>query len=178
VDAREIGFFREVVKVNILGALEDELLDVTAQVVEQKLTLLSSDKKGGILETASFGNIFFGETKTITAILINTGPNPLNYAMSYDDVEDENGGGGAGKNSHSDDPQSGEDAAYAKSLVISPLDGTLKGFSQQLVTITFNPSLIVPEKGFTKQHVIDNKAAKKIERKVGGFCCVFCKVCL
>ncbi len=115
VDGKDIGFFREVIKVNIAGALDDEILDVTAQVVEQKLTLLANDENGGILETANFGNIFFGEKKTITAVLINTGPHPLNYAMNYEDQDEENGlgsssgGGGGGK----DDPQSPDDnSAY------------------------------------------------------------------
>ncbi len=46
MEAKDIGFFREQVKVAIVGALGDEMLEVTAHVVEQNITLDSSGRCG------------------------------------------------------------------------------------------------------------------------------------
>ncbi len=64
------------------------------------------------------------------------------------------------------DPQSSEDALYAKSLTVSPMDGTLRGYDSIKVRITYSPNLIVPAKGFVRQHLSENKEVRKIERKV------------
>lgn len=135
-------------------------LDISGQVIEQKLSLITGDKKG-ILETAMFGNTFFGQTKTISAFLVNSGPQPLNFSMSYEDEDDVGGlvaGSGTGSLT--------EEQIYAKCITVSPLEGTIKGFSSIAVTITFSPLLIIPEKGFLKQHLIENREERPILRKM------------
>eukprot|EP01037_Dinobryon_pediforme_P018566 gene18566-18851_t len=126
------------------GALEDMTFDFSAQVIEQKLTLVTRDKKG-LLDMASFGNTFFGQTKTIEALLVNSGPQALNFSMSYEDEEE-----GGGVLSASASGNMTDDQIYAKCITVSPLEGTIKGFSQ----------------GFLKQHLIETKDERQISRKL------------
>ena len=159
-DGKVAGNNRAVIGVSIDGALEDMTFDFSAQVIEQKLTLVTRDKKG-LLDMASFGNTFFGQTKTIEALLVNSGPQALNFSMSYEDEEE-----GGGVLSASASGNMTDDQIYAKCITVSPLEGTIKGFSQVNITITFSPILIVPEKGFLKQHLIETKDERQISRKL------------
>jgi hypothetical protein len=72
VTPKALGPLRELVKVKVGGALEDFQIDIAAKVIEQHLVLLSANKDG-ILDCAKFGELFFGQTRTINALLVNNG---------------------------------------------------------------------------------------------------------
>lgn len=160
-DAQQSGFFRELLKVSIVGTLEDQLIDISGQVIEQKLLLLTENNKGS-LEIADFGNLFFGQTKTINAYLVNTGPLPLSFLINYDEEEDANV---PSSRSEEEGPTDDPTSSYSKSLNISPMDGMIKPFSQIVLSITFNPVVNVPGRGFVKQYLVDNKNPKSIVRR-------------
>lgn len=161
VDAREPGSWRELVRVSIAGTIDDALIEISANFVEPKLTLLAQDAQG-ILESANFGTLFYGEAKTIKGFLINAGPLPLNFATVYEDDEEGESG---------EIPQTDEITAhYAKSLTIVPSDGLVKPFSQVEVEFHFKPQLFVPTKGFLKQQVEENKSSRVVTRKVSIDC--------
>lgn len=162
VDAREAGSWRELVRVSIAGTIDDALIEVCANFVEPKLTLIALDNSQGILETANFGTIFYGETKSVKGLLINAGPLPLNFATVYEDEEEGESG---------EAPQTDEVTAhYTKTLTVTPSDGLVKPFSQVEVELTFRPKLFVPTKGFVRHHVEENKGPRVITRKVSIDC--------
>lgn len=161
VDTRETGIWRELVRVSIVGTIDDALIEISANFVEPKLTFLAEGNQG-LLETANFGTLFYGEAKTIKGILINAGPLPLNFATLYEDDEEGEGG---------ESPQTDEVTThYTKALTISPTEGVVKPFSQIPVVLTFKPKLYIPSKGFVRHHVDENKAARAITRKVSIDC--------
>eukprot|EP01032_Pedospumella_encystans_P007939 gene7939-9469_t len=161
IDAKEAGSWRELVRVSIAGTIDDALIEVHANFVEPKLTFLTENNQG-LFETANFGTLFYGETKSVKGLLINAGPLPLNFTTVFEDDEETEGG---------EVPQTDEITAhYTKTLTISPVDGIVKPFSQIPITLTFKPKMFVPSKGFVRQHVDDNKAARQILRKVSIDC--------
>ena len=162
-DGKLVGNNRAIIGVAIDGALEDMNIDFSAQVIDQKLSLVTGDKKG-LLDMAMFGNTFYGQTKTIEALLVNSGPHALNYSINYED-EDEGGGILAALNG-SNAGSLTEDQIYAKCITVSPMEGTIKGFSQVGLTITFSPVLIIPEKGYMKQLLNETKEERQISRKI------------
>jgi hypothetical protein len=162
VDAKEAGSWRELIRVSIAGTIDDALIEVSANFVEPKLTLLAMDNNQGILEAANFGTIFYGEAKVVKGLLINAGPLPLNFATVYEDEEETDGG---------EAPQTDDVTAhYTKALTITPSDGLVKPFSQVEVQFTFKPKLYIPSKGFVRQHQDDNKVPRAIMRKVSIDC--------
>eukprot|EP01033_Poteriospumella_lacustris_P004189 gene4189-2988_t len=164
IEGREVGLVREFVKVQMVGTVDEMHIDVSAQVVEQNLTLLTENQQG-TLDNAHFGNIFFGETKTIQSLLVNSGPLPLSFTVKYDD-EEEAATKEVGISSSSGDPNALLEQFYMKSLVVSPVDGIVKPFSQVTMTLTFTPVLAVPEKGFVQQHLKDYEEARLVQRLV------------
>jgi hypothetical protein len=156
-EGRELGPWREFVQVNGTGMLDPAILDVTVQVVDQKLNLLAANN-GGIMESVEFGALFYGQSKVVDALLVNTGPQQLSFAVSYDD---EMGG----------NPQT-EDGSGAppvppleKLMTISPGQGIIKPFSQVAVKIKFNPILPAPVKGFVTQFSAEAKEVKFATRR-------------
>ena len=169
MDAKKTGLHREVIKVTVSGALEDQILDVSGQVIEQSLTLVA-DNKNGKFEGANFGNIFFGQSKSITAYLVNSGPEPLNFTCNFEEEDEENGGiTNISHVSTSDAPQT-DDKVNSKYITISPLDGMVKAFSQFPVTVTFSPLNSVPARGFLKQQVVIDREEKLFSRKLNIEC--------
>ena len=77
-EGQDLGPYRELIEVNTEGAYEAQYLDCSVQTVDQKLTLLA-DKNGGILDFVNFGSLFYGQDKTITGFLVNTGPQQLSF---------------------------------------------------------------------------------------------------
>lgn len=157
-EPKEIGYHRELSEIFVDEGLEKLGIDISCQVNEQKLMLVG-DGKSGALEKANFGQLFFGQKRTIVGYVVNNGPVALNFQMDYDEDEDAD-----------INPQVDEMAHYSKSLNISPLDGTVKAFSQCQITMTFDPVLIIPDRGFQKKQIEHNKENKNIARKVFVSC--------
>ena len=150
VQCDDLGEFREAVMVDVIGGVEDKLLlDVTAQVVSQKLTLLSTEN-GALLDSIAFGGLYYGQKKEIRALLVNSGPKQLSFSVSYAD-EDDGRGGGASMVSPADDQIDLSTLPIEKFMNILPSDGVVNPFSQLPVVIRFIPELPVVTKGFSKQ---------------------------
>lgn len=164
IEGREVGMIREFVKVQMAGSVDEMHIDISAQVIEQNLTLLSENQQG-TLDIAKFGNIFFGEVKTVQSVLVNSGPLPLSFTVKYEDEEEANNPQ-SGIMSSTGDSGNSLEQFYTKSLTISPVDGIVKPFSQVTMTITFQPVIAVPEKGFIQQHLKDYEEARIIQRMV------------
>ncbi len=153
-ESKELGTIREFVKVNVLGSVDEMHVDISAQVIEQQLTLLTENKQG-LLENVQFGTIFYGETRKVVGMLVNAGPLPLSFSMKYDD-EDES----------ATNPQSDIESMYNKSLVVSPVDGIVKPFSTLPVAFNFEPVQYVPERGFSQQQLKENEEPRPVARNV------------
>ncbi len=150
VQCDDLGEFREAVMVDVIGGVENNLLlDVVAQVVTQKLTLLSTDN-GASLDSIAFGGLYYGQKKEIHALLVNSGPKQLSFSVSYAD-EDDGRGGGASIVSPADDQVDLSTLPIEKFMNILPSDGVVNPFSQLPVVIRFIPELPVVTKGFSKQ---------------------------
>lgn len=134
LDCKELGAIRELIEVSINGLPQHMVLDVSGQVVNQKLSLLSFDSKCS-LEQVDFGTLYYGQTKVIKAILVNNGPVQVNYTVSFpDDVENDG-------------------APTERLIAVYPPDGTLDPYSQVPLTLRFSPLAPVPKKAFTAQYM-------------------------
>jgi hypothetical protein len=133
LESKDCGMFRDFIRFLDTSTSEEFCIEVIAQVNQPELLVLSNDKSG-VLENADFGNIFFGEVRTMTALLVNSGPQSLSYSIRFEDEEE---------NSSTENT-----ADKVKSLSISPVDGVVKPFSEIPLTVTFSPSFENPFKGF------------------------------
>lgn len=156
LDPKQVGEFRELIRVSIAGTIDDVFIEICVIIIEPRLTLLTMNGKG-ILDTASFGSIFYGETRKIKGYLVNSSPMPLNFTTLYEEEEETIEG---------DSPLDEITLFYAKSLTIIPPDGIVKPFSQILIEFKFNPILYIPSRGFQKQITEDNLLPRQISRRV------------
>lgn len=152
-DNKDIGMRRESVQVIVTGGSGSfSSLEINAEVVRPKLSLLAEGKKG-LLDTWDFGSVFFGEKKSTSGVLVNNGPQPLSYSVTYADDEKKN-------------PQTEDNDSYEKSITISPSDGIIEPFSEKPVKISFHPEIKEQKYGFEKQFIQDVRETKIILRKV------------
>jgi hypothetical protein len=159
--AGEVGPFREIVLVTGTGIGEPMLLDVSAEVVVQKITLLSAKKKV-LLEEIDFGTLIFGQHKTVDALLVNTSPLPISFAIS---TSGEGGPQTAGKSrgrtagtrgsaGGMDADSVSDDISTMKidcSIDVSPKEGSIDAYAQVPIKFTYRPVLPRPQKGFLGQ---------------------------
>jgi hypothetical protein len=139
-ELKDPGIFRDFIRLIDLATQEVQEIEILAQIVKPSLSILTMDKKG-ILEVASFGNIYFGEQRVISALLVNSGPIPLSFSLRFEDEEESN-----------NQPSSDSGEQTSKPLSITPSDGIVKPFSEVLLTISFIPHFQSPEKGFMLEH--------------------------
>ena len=155
-DGKDAGLKREVLQVTVTGgSTAHSNLEISAEIVKPKLSLLAENKQG-LLDAWDFGSVFFGEVRTAIGILVNNGPQPLSYSVTYADEEL--------KNPQTEDKD--ENASFMKSLTITPSDGIVRPFSEKIVTISFQPEIKQQKYGFEKQFILDVKDSKIIARKV------------
>lgn len=160
-DPKETGVRAETIQVFVSGGSSKYgTIDVVAEVVHPKLTLLGANREG-ILDSVDFGSIFFGESKTITGILVNNGPKSMSYSVSYAD-EDQKGS----ILQSQIQIQTNDAESLVKSLSIAPKENTIKPYSEVTVNIIFTPKAEKQIYGFEKQFIQDVKEAKLIYRKV------------
>ncbi len=152
-EGQDLGPYRELIEVQTEGAFESQYLDCSVQTVDQKLTLLA-DNNGGILESLSFGSLFYGEEKSLKGFLVNTGPQQLSFSISYHDEDAD----GALK-----DPD--EAKVLADTLDVAPRQGIIKPFAQVEVTMNFTPAMPPPEKGFLHAYNAASREKKTFQRK-------------
>ena len=102
------------------GGSGPSALHVSADVVVQTLELRSTSGKP--LEKLDFGPLYCGLKKTIKAVVVNTGPNSINFSVSkalQPDAPPEEGG--------------------VEVLTISPPMGALRPYTQMELAVTFAP---------------------------------------
>ena len=99
----QVGITRHVLKVKLENQ-PTKHLDVTAKVVESRVEL-TFPNGGGPLKELSFGSIYFGQKKNITAILVNSSPFISSFAI-----------GVPGHNSDSE----GSDTNEKSTIIVSP----------------------------------------------------------
>ena len=157
-EGRELGPWREFVQVNGTGMIDPGILDVTVQVVDQKLNLLAANN-GGILDSVDFGALFYGENKIVHALLVNTGPQQLSFNIVYDDEM------GGGSNPQTEDGEAQMVPPMEKVMIIQPAQGIIKPFSQVPVKIKFSPVLPAPTKGFVNRFMQEAKEVKFATRR-------------
>lgn len=134
-----LGPLREIASVLIEGIPDMMTIDLSAQILIQKVTLISS-KKTGILENLDFGFIFFGDTRDTDALLVNNGPSPLAYTVVFDD---------------DDESQVSPTSTY-RCVTIVPSEGVLKAYSQLPIVIKYQPKVATLSKGFKSGFMKDN----------------------
>lgn len=103
----ELGVFRALLHVEVEGSLAPRVLDVSATVVEQHVELVMPEG-GGKLETVQFGALYYGEQRTVKAVLVNNGPMPCAFAVVSRALQRANSDG---LPDHSSSPQPGGDSA-------------------------------------------------------------------
>ena len=159
LDTVDMGPYRELIQVDFTDStVKNAVLDVMAEVTEQKLVLLTSDNNG-ILDKVDFGSIYYGQVTTISAFIVNTGPKPLSYSISYLDEDM-----GAAPQTDGKEPDIAS-MQIEKFMQILPSDGVVQPFAHLPVLIRFTPELPVITKGFAKQHTEDTTALKIAVRK-------------
>ena len=144
-DCKTLGPIRELIRVDLPGVTENLVLDVSAQVVAHTLSLLTAhDHK--LLELVEFGPMYYGQTKSVKAILVNNGPQQVNFTVNFPDDE-------------------ADSAGPEKQMSISPMDGTLNPFTQMPVTLHFDPVAPEPGKGFASQFIGELSEAIPVSMK-------------
>jgi hypothetical protein len=134
------GAYRDVIEVQMTNALKSSsVIDINATVLESKLTLLGPNNDG-VLQNIDFGLVYYGHKRSIKATLVNSGPIPLPYRISPS----------------ASDPTT-EDVNQLNYLSFSPQTGIINAFSEEQITISFQPELIKPKKGFAQhfQQIIE-----------------------
>lgn len=155
----DVGVFREVVDVIVDGALAKSLLDVNAHCVPQALSLLKANA-GGIIEEIEFGSLFYGETKSVKALVVNSGPQQLSFSVtcSDDDIRMPS----RGKTPSTDEDTGG---TGKKMLNFTPGEGVIKPFSQIPVVISLSPEIPVPATGFRQEYLSSLKESLSLSKR-------------
>jgi hypothetical protein len=152
---KDVGVRREAIQVVVTGGSSaHSSLQVTAEIVRPKLSLLGENNKG-LLDFFDFGALFYGEQKKATAVLANNCPQALSYSISYGDEEE--------KNPQTDDNPS---ISLIKCLLLSPSDGIIKPYSEIVLSLSFKPEMNQLKNGFEKQFILDVKEPSSVMRKV------------
>ena len=138
--AQQLGAFRELITIEVDGG-ESKILDVNANVVEQRLELLHPYGDGQVQEIL-FPTVYYGEQQEQNVLLVNNGPLQSSFSLTLSPESGFNGQiGDTTKGSSSDSnavlqaflrgPQS--------PISISPLEGTVEPYSSRNIKIIFKP---------------------------------------
>ena len=158
-EATELGPFRAIAEVHINGEEAPKILDISAQVVEQNLELVHTNGGGALGELLQFGPLIYGQTKTVTSLLVNNGPQPISYTLAaeldkstMEDLDRADGGNGDLSDiADTEDSQSAvtddENPIY-KTLTVNPTEGIIEPFSQLPVNFVFAPNYSTKKSGF------------------------------
>jgi hypothetical protein len=177
--AGEVGPFREIVLVTGTGIGEPMLLDVSAEVVVQKITLLSAKKKV-LLDEIDFGTLIFGQQKVVDALLVNTSPLPISFAISTSgDGGPQTGGKSRGRTAGTRGSAGGMDADSVSDDIstlkidcpidVSPKEGSIDAYAQVPIKFTYRPVLPRPQKGFLGQilhELAESASATSVKFKI------------
>lgn len=141
---KELGVFRTIAKVFVPeegnSDLVEKVLDINAIVVEQKMEIELPEANED--EEISFGTVYYGQERCLTAVLTNRGPHPAAFHVSIVQHADSDG---IQAETHSDYTDSRADSRHephdamtslvAKSndlLIVTPSQGTMEPYSKQV----------------------------------------------
>ena len=135
VESDVLGPIREIATVHIEGLHESLPIDLSAQIVVQNVSLVSTNK-GGLIDNLDLGYIFFGEVRETEAFLLNNGPTQLAYTVLFENEESQ---------------QSNQSVSAEKDrcVTIIPPEGVLPPYSQSQVMIRYTPKIPSFGKGFS-----------------------------
>jgi hypothetical protein len=137
----DLGVFRSLVNVQVNDVVIGERLDISAMVTRQVLEIVSTEGSGA-LPSLQFGTVYFGETRDLQVMLVNDGPEPA----KVDSIVNKQ------------DAHENEDPFWT----IAPANGSLQPFEQRLLTVTYHPPSISPEKGFKGQAQMSGEERDKL----------------
>ena len=130
----KLGIFRCIAKVSLSGQ-SDRIIDIHANVVEHRLEIVLPDG-GGQISSVPFGSLYYGQERTILAILVNNGPNSAAYqaTLNIDDSKSKT-------DSHSDilEDASANTPAPKPDLTVTPYEGVIAPYAQTTFTFHYKP---------------------------------------
>lgn len=158
---KEKDSYNEIVPVNILGGYSTAktMSVIVIPAVYPKLTFLDDNKE--MFEEVDFGSTFYGKSKTLTGVLVNSGTESLNFSVIQAPKEEKNeqllGLGNSSRRPKKTEKFNGNETESCFSFF--PTDGIVKPFSQTKIVITYLPIQDEKTHGFEKQSIEDVKNA-------------------
>lgn len=164
LDAKQAGPIKEKLRILIDGAMEEEMITISSNIIQPSLTLLApnlpnilNNNPRGLLDLVDFGKLFYGQSKKLEAKLVNGSPLPLNFSVKFEDEDATLGTEESGAIP--------KEILDARSIVVSPLDGVIKPFSEVTLTLSIKPECRIPSTGFIAQHLKEYQQERFITRK-------------
>ena len=138
--AKQLGAFRELITFEVDGS-EAKILDVNANVVEQRLELIHLHGNGQVHEIM-FPTVYFGEQEIQEVLLVNNGPVQSSFTLALDaEAGFTEHLDAASKESNLD--SSGILQSFVRGpespIIVSPLEGTVDPYSSRKIKIIFKP---------------------------------------
>lgn len=135
----ELGVFRSIANVRIRGQ-SDRVLDISATVVEHRLEFVFPNG-GGTCKLVPFGSLYYGQQRTITALLINNGPKPAAFQCALENEQ--------------------EDLNTLNDISITPSEGVASPYSEMIFTFVYKPIKAKVPKGFSREGLAMNPVQLK-----------------
>eukprot|EP00941_MAST-03F_sp_MAST-3F-sp1_P000816 g816.t1 len=157
----EVGPVRGVARVKLKGRSGIRVLDINAEVVDQRLELVPIGGDGPSIEEIPFGTVYYGEKREVRSMLVNNGPNPVSF--SFVDEEKKREGETDGDDlDEEENENSAKPPKPPETILIKPMEGMMKPYSSTEVVCTFAPIYVRPRFGFAA----DDERKGKIQPKL------------
>jgi hypothetical protein len=150
VRGNEVGTMRLLAAVQIDGEQTTRMIDINANVVEQRLEMMLPGRPRIPLTELPFGTVHYGERRTLAVVIVNNGPRQQPFVFDVNELAVESSAGtgsnvaAAGMDSTPLAPHEIGLAARARAAAglpfrIEPSEGNLAPYEQLSVNITFCP---------------------------------------
>ena len=145
VQGNDMGAMRLLAAVQLDGEQSTRMIDVNANVVEQRLEMMLPGRPGVPLTELPFGSVHYGERRTLKVLIVNNGPQPQPFVFDVNEREEEAipaaaaGADGAPLAPHEIGLAARARAAAGLPFRIEPSEGNLAPYEQLAVSITFCP---------------------------------------
>ena len=145
VQGTDLGAMRLLASVKLDGEQSSRMIDINANVVEQRLELVLPGRLDVPLSELPFGSVHYGERRTVTVLLVNNGPRQQPFAFDVQEHESDApppaavGADGAPLAPHEIGLAARARAAAGLPFRIEPSEGNLAPYEQLAVAVTFCP---------------------------------------
>jgi hypothetical protein len=145
VQGNDMGAMRLLAAVQLDGEQSTRMIDINANVVEQRLEMMLPGRPGVPLTELPFGSVHYGERRTLKVLMVNNGPQPQPFVFDVNEREEEvmpaaaAGVDGAPLAPHEIGLAARARAAAGLPFRIEPAEGNLAPYEQLAVLITFCP---------------------------------------